>query len=51
MYGLLASGTGLLLDLTLQQAVQIYAFTLGMCVLSGCLAMRKVLAADPADLF
>jgi len=25
--------------------------TAAMCLVSGCLAMRKVLAADPADLF
>jgi putative ABC transport system permease protein len=48
---LLAEWTGLLMDMTPPRAGLVYAFTLAMCVTSGCLAMRKVLAADPAELF
>jgi hypothetical protein len=37
--------------LTWERAAAVYALTLTMCITSGCLAMRKVLAADPAELF
>ena len=47
----LAYDTGLLLEMKLSHAALVLALTLGMCVASGCLAMRKVLAADPAELF
>ena len=51
MYSGLAHQTGLLLEMQLSQAVLVFVLTLGMCIASGCLAMRKVLAADPAELF
>ena len=51
MYRWLADYTGLLMVLTFPRAALVYVLTLGMCVFSGCLAMRKLLAADPADLF
>jgi putative ABC transport system permease protein len=51
LYYELAHSTGLLMVLNLPRAAFVYALTLVMCVASGCLAMRKVLAADPADLF
>jgi putative ABC transport system permease protein len=51
LYNRLAHGTGLLLNLTLPEAGLVFALTLGMCAASGCLAVRKVLAADPAELF
>ncbi|MGA2065870.1 MAG: ABC transporter permease DevC [Thermoguttaceae bacterium] len=51
LYNRLAQGTGLLLNLTLPEAGLVFALTLGMCAASGCLAVRKVLAADPAELF
>jgi putative ABC transport system permease protein len=51
LYALLAQQTGLLMLLTWERAAGVYALTLAMCVTSGCLAMRKVLAADPAELF
>jgi len=47
----LADYTGLLMMLTVPRAALIYGLTLAMCIVSGCLAMRKLLAADPADLF
>jgi len=43
--------TGLLLVLTLPRVAFVYFLALVMCTLSGCLAMRKVLAVDPAELF
>jgi putative ABC transport system permease protein len=39
------------LDLTLPRAASVLALTVLMCVVSGCLAMRRLLAADPAELF
>jgi putative ABC transport system permease protein len=51
LYYALAEWTGLLMNMTADRAALVYAFTLAMCVTSGALAMRKVLAADPAELF
>ena len=51
IYQALAHGTGLLLELKLSQAALVFLLTLGMCTASGCLAMRKVMEADPAELF
>lgn len=39
------------LRMTAGIALAILALTLGMCLLSGLLAVRRVLAADPADVF
>jgi putative ABC transport system permease protein len=51
IYQTLAHSTGLLLELTALHAALVFLLTLGMCTASGCLAMRKVLEADPAELF
>ena len=51
LYKGLAEYTGLLMIMNLPRAGLVFVLTLGMCVVSGCLAVRKVLAADPADLF
>ena len=51
LYHLLAQWTGLLMILSLRRAAVVFALTAAMCVVSGCLAIRKVLAADPAELF
>lgn len=51
LYHLLARWTGLLMRLSLERGALVFALTLGMCLLSGALAVRKVLSADPADLF
>jgi len=51
LYEGLARNTGLLMILNLERAVLVFALTIAMCIVSGCLAMNKVLAADPADLF
>ena len=37
--------------MTLVIVIQVLALTVGMCVLSGLLAVRRVLAADPAEVF
>ncbi len=51
MYESLARSTGLLMMMTVPRAASVLLLTLAMCIVSGCLAMRKVLAADPASLF
>jgi putative ABC transport system permease protein len=51
LYEALAYSTGLLMMMTVPRAAQVFFLTLAMCVVSGCLAMRKVTAADPAELF
>lgn len=51
IYRALAHGTGLLLEMTLWHVVLVFVLTLGMCMASGCMALRKLLEADPADLF
>jgi putative ABC transport system permease protein len=44
-------GTGLLMELTPGRAGLVLALTVGMCTLSGCVAIRKLLSADPVELF
>ncbi|MFZ9738484.1 MAG: ABC transporter permease DevC [Prochlorotrichaceae cyanobacterium] len=51
LYDLIAGATGLVLQLTLQRILNIYIATIAMCVISGSLAMRKVLTTDPAEVF
>lgn len=51
LYAVLANSTGLLLTMTVPSMVFVLALTLAMCVTSGVLAVRKLLAADPASLF
>ncbi len=46
-----ASWTGLLMMLTWERAAVILALTILMCSLSGVLAIRKLLSADPASFF
>ncbi|MGE3779695.1 MAG: FtsX-like permease family protein, partial [Pirellulaceae bacterium] len=50
-YGALSQFTGLTMQLTWQLALTVLAVTLGMCGVSGLLALRKLLTMDPADLF
>jgi len=51
LYHMLAHWTGLLMILNFRRAILVFGLTALMCVVSGCLAIRKVLAADPAELF
>lgn len=51
LYALLANSTGLLLRMTPQAIVLVLVLTIAMCIASGLLAVRKLLAADPANLF
>ncbi len=43
--------TGLIMMMTVPRALLIFALTVVMCVLSGLLALRKLLTTDPASLF
>jgi putative ABC transport system permease protein len=51
LYALLADSTGLLLRMTPQVILLVLVLTVAMCIASGLLAVRKLLAADPANLF
>jgi putative ABC transport system permease protein len=51
LYGLLQRSTALQMDLTAPRATLVLVLTSGMCLLAGFLAMKKVHATDPADLF
>jgi len=51
LYRAVAGMTGLLMRLGLELAATVFVLTLAMCLVSGWLAVRKVLAADPADVF
>ena len=51
LYAGLTEVTGIVTTLTAGRVALVFALTLGMCVVSGLLAARKALTADPADLF
>jgi putative ABC transport system permease protein len=51
LYLLLASSTGLLLQMTPAAIALVLVLTICMCIASGLMAVRKLLAADPANLF
>jgi putative ABC transport system permease protein len=51
LYRLGADITGLLFNLTLGRAVNLYILTFMMCLLAGSLAVRKVQRTDPAEVF
>jgi putative ABC transport system permease protein len=51
LYALIATVTGLPLAMTGARAVFVLIGVLGMCLLSGAIATRKLARANPADLF
>jgi putative ABC transport system permease protein len=51
LFRLITIWTGLTMRLSLWDTGLILAFTVVMCMVSGLLAVRKLLAADPASLF
>jgi putative ABC transport system permease protein len=51
LYGLTRGATNLPLYMTVDRAIQVLILTIVMCVISGAIAMRKLQAADPADIF
>lgn len=51
LYSLLSNLTGVAVLMRLDVGVQVFSMTLAMCVLSAAIAVRKLQAADPADVF
>jgi len=51
LYGVLTAITGIVMRLTVGRVIFMLMLTIGMCLLSGILAVRKVIKADPAELF
>jgi putative ABC transport system permease protein len=51
LYRLAAWATRLPMAIAPGRSVQVFVLTVAMCGLSGALALRKVRAADPADIF
>ncbi|MCA1994476.1 MAG: ABC transporter permease DevC [Coleofasciculus sp. S288] len=51
LYGLTRIATNLPMAMTLVRAVTVLVLTIIMCCVSGAIAVRKLEAADPADIF
>ncbi|MDF2387033.1 FtsX-like permease family protein [Nostoc ellipsosporum NOK] len=51
LYALTRSATNLPLYITLNRGALVFLFTVIMCFISGVIAMRKLRATDPAELF
>lgn len=51
LYSVTRNATGLPIGFTIDRSVTVFSLTAIMCLLSGVIAMRKVQAADPADIF
>ncbi|PSB05290.1 ABC transporter permease DevC [Merismopedia glauca] len=51
LYGLTKNATSLPIIMTVARATQVLTLTIIMCLISGALAVRKLGAADPADIF
>jgi putative ABC transport system permease protein len=51
LYSLTRSATNLPLLMTVARAITVLLLTMMMCIISGAIAVRKLRAADPADMF
>jgi putative ABC transport system permease protein len=51
LYKLTKDATSLPIGMTVERGITVFILTVIMCVVSGAIAMRKVQAADPADIF
>jgi putative ABC transport system permease protein len=51
IYSIARDATFLPLRMTSERGVVVYLLTVGMCVLSGALALRRLRRADPAEIF
>ncbi|NJM75800.1 MAG: FtsX-like permease family protein [Acaryochloridaceae cyanobacterium RU_4_10] len=51
LYSLTKNATSLPIGMTVDRGITVFILTVVMCVVSGAIAMRKVQAADPADIF
>jgi putative ABC transport system permease protein len=51
LYAVLADVSGLVMSMTWDRILLVWGLTLGMCLVSGLLAIRKLFSTDPASLF
>jgi putative ABC transport system permease protein len=51
LYNGIHKATSLPVEMTVERALMVFVLTITMCTLSGVIAMRRVQAADPADIF
>lgn len=51
LYTLTQNATGLLMQMTITRAINLFMATAIMCLISGAIAVRKVQATDPAEVF
>jgi putative ABC transport system permease protein len=51
LYSIARDATFLPLRMTPERGIVVYLLTVGMCVLSGALALRRLRRADPAEIF
>jgi putative ABC transport system permease protein len=51
LYQMTANATGLLMQMTLVRGINILLATIVMCLISGAIAVRRVQATDPAEVF
>jgi putative ABC transport system permease protein len=51
LYQVVGVAANLPITMTLSRQVIVFGSTIGMCCLSGAVAMQKLRKADPADLF
>jgi len=51
LYGITESATKLPMRLSAERGALVFALTAGMCMVSGLIAMRKLRAANPAEIF
>jgi putative ABC transport system permease protein len=51
LYNLARNATSLPMYMTLAKAMTVFIMTVIMCCVSGAIAVRKLQAADPADIF
>jgi putative ABC transport system permease protein len=51
LYQLTMNATGLLMQMTMTRIINLFVATVVMCLISGTIAVRKVQATDPAEVF
>ena len=51
IYRIASNATFLPLRMSVERGILVYLLTIGMCVLSGALALRRLQRADPAEIF
>jgi len=51
LYGMTEAATGLPMQLTAETSLRVLTLTIAMCCTSGAITLRKIRAADPAEIF